>query len=124
MFVAETCSTEQRQRLADYGTEVVPVALDADGQVDLQSALLALARRGIMHVLMEGGAKMLGSAFDQNCIDHVAAFIAPKLIGGWNAPSPIGGRGLPLMAHAYQLQNVRTSTFDGDVLVEGNVVYR
>jgi diaminohydroxyphosphoribosylaminopyrimidine deaminase/5-amino-6-(5-phosphoribosylamino)uracil reductase len=124
ILIAETCSREQCQRLADYGTEVVLVAIGADGQVDLQSALQALARRGIMHVLMEGGAKVLGSAFDQHCIDHVAAFIAPKLIGGWNAPSPIEGRGLPIMAHAYQLQNVRTSALDGDVLVEGNVVYR
>ena len=124
ILVAETCSHEQPQRLADYGTEVVPVAIGADGQVDFQSALQALARRGIMHVLMEGGAKMLGSAFDQHCIDRVATFIAPKLIGGCNAPSPIGGRGLPMMADAYQLQHVCMSVFDGDVLVEGHVVYR
>ncbi len=124
ILVAETCPRQQYQRLVDYGTEVVSVAIGADGQVDLQSALQALARRGIMHVLMEGGAKILGSAFDQHCIDHVAAFIAPKLIGGCHAPSPIAGRGLPIMAHASQLQNVRTSVIDGDVLVEGNVVYR
>ena len=124
ILVAETCSHEQRQHLADSGTEVVPVAIGADGQVDLQAALQALARRGIMHVLMEGGAKLLGSAFDHHCIDHVAAFIAPKLIGGCNAPSPIAGRGLPMMALAYQLQDVHTSVFDGDVLIEGNVVYR
>jgi diaminohydroxyphosphoribosylaminopyrimidine deaminase / 5-amino-6-(5-phosphoribosylamino)uracil reductase len=124
MLVAETCSRQQRQRLADYGTEVVPVAIGADGQVDLQSALQALARQGIMHVLMEGGAKLLGSAFDHHCIDHVAAFVAPKLIGGCHAPSPIAGRGLPMMAQAYPLQNVRTSVFDGDVLVEGHVLYQ
>jgi diaminohydroxyphosphoribosylaminopyrimidine deaminase / 5-amino-6-(5-phosphoribosylamino)uracil reductase len=124
ILVAETCSREQRQRLADYGTEVAPVAIGADGQVDFRSALQTLARRGIMHVLVEGGAKLLGSAFDQHCIEHVAAFIAPKLIGGRNAPSPIAGRGLPVMAHACQLQDVRTSVFDGDLVVEGNVVYR
>lgn len=124
ILVAETCSHEQRQHLADSGAEVVPVAIGADGQVDLQSALQVLARRGMMHVLMEGGAKLLGSAFDYHCIDHVAAFIAPKLIGGCNAPSPIAGRGLPVMAHAYPLRDVRTSVVDGDVLVEGDVVYR
>ena len=124
ILVAETCSREQRQRLADYGTEVAPVAIGADGQVDFRSALQTLARRGIMHVLVEGGAKLLGSAFDQHCIDHVVAFIAPKLIGGRDAPSPIAGRGLPVMAHACPLRDVRTSVLDGDVLVEGHVVYR
>jgi diaminohydroxyphosphoribosylaminopyrimidine deaminase / 5-amino-6-(5-phosphoribosylamino)uracil reductase len=122
ILVAETCSRELCQRLADSGTEVIPVAIGADGQVDLQTALQALAQRGIMHVLMEGGAKLLGSAFDHHCIDNVAAFIAPKLIGGCHAPSPIAGRGLPMMAHASQLRDVRMSVVDGDVLVEGHVV--
>jgi diaminohydroxyphosphoribosylaminopyrimidine deaminase / 5-amino-6-(5-phosphoribosylamino)uracil reductase len=123
ILVGETSPREQRQRLADYGTDIIPVAIGEDGQIDLQSALQALAQRGIMHVLIEGGAKVLGSAFDQRCIDHVAAFIAPKLIGGSDALSPIEGRGLPMMAHAHQLQNVRTSIFDGDVLIEGDVLY-
>lgn len=124
ILVAETCSHEQRRCLADSGTEVVPVAIGADGQIDLQSALQALAQRGMMHVLMEGGAKLLGSAFDHHCIDHIAAFIAPKLMGGCHAPSPIAGRGLPMMADACQLRDVRTSVLDGDVLVEGHVLYR
>lgn len=123
ILVGETCSSEQRQRLADYGVEVLSVAVDAHGHIDLLSALQALSQRGIMHVLMEGGAKVLGSAFDQRCIDTVAAFIAPKLIGGGEAPSPLAGRGLSVMAQAYQLRSVRISQFDGDVLVEGDVVY-
>lgn len=123
ILVGETCPREQYQHLADFGTDIIPVATGESGQIDLQSALQVLAQQGIMHILIEGGAKVLGSAFDQRCIDHVAAFIAPKLIGGSDAPSPIEGRGLPVMAHAYQLQNVRTSIFDGDVLIEGDVVY-
>lgn len=123
ILVGETCSREQCQRLTDYGTDVVPVAIGADGHIDFQSALQVLAQRGIMHVLIEGGAKVLGSAFDQHCIDHIAAFIAPKLIGGNDAPSPIEGRGLPIMAHAHQLRNVQTSVLNGDVLVEGDVLY-
>ena len=123
ILVGETCSHMQRQRLADYGADVVPVAIGADGQIDLQSALQVLAQRDIMHILIEGGAKVLGSAFDQHCIDSVAAFIAPKLIGGSDAPSPIEGRGLPMMSQAHPLQNVRMSILDGDVLVEGDVLY-
>jgi diaminohydroxyphosphoribosylaminopyrimidine deaminase / 5-amino-6-(5-phosphoribosylamino)uracil reductase len=124
ILVGETCSHEQRQRLADCGAEVVSVPLDADGRVDIQAALQVLARRDIMHVLLEGGAKLLGSAFDQRCIDAVAAFVAPKLIGGCDAPSPIEGQGLPFMAQACQLRHVRMSIFDEDVLVEGSVLYQ
>ncbi len=123
ILVGENCSYEQRQRLADRGVNVVPVATDADGQIIFSSALQALAQRGIMHVLLEGGSKTLGSAFDQRCIDHVAAFIAPRLIGGSGAASPVGGRGLSAMTHASRLRHVRTSVLDGDVLVEGDVLY-
>ena len=123
ILVGESCPRDQRQRLADFGVDVVPVAIGADGHIDLPAALQALAQRGIMHVLIEGGAKVLGSAFDQRCIDHVAAFIAPRLIGGSDAPSPIEGRGLAIMAYAHQLQHARVSVLEGDVLVEGDVLY-
>jgi len=124
ILVGETCSHEQRQRLADNGVEVVPIAVGADDHIDLLAALQSLAQRGIMHVLLEGGATLLGDALDHRCIDSVAAFIAPKLIGGNDAPSPIGGRGLLRMVEAFQLQHPRMSVCDEDVLVEGDVVYQ
>ena len=56
-----------------------------------------------MHVLIEGGSHILGSAFDQRCVDHVAAFIAPKIVGGSTALSPVGGLGLAEMASAWHV---------------------
>lgn len=123
VIVGEVCSHEQRQRLEAHGVAVVPVAMGADGRVDLCAALQALAQRGLMHILVEGGAAILGSAFDQRCIDHVAAFIAPKLVGGATAPSPIAGNGLASMAHAWRLQDMQTRMLGEDVLVEGEVSY-
>jgi diaminohydroxyphosphoribosylaminopyrimidine deaminase/5-amino-6-(5-phosphoribosylamino)uracil reductase len=122
IITGETCPPALRQRLADSGIEVLTVAVDASGQVDMRAALHALGLRGIMHVLIEGGARVLGSAFDHQCIDHVAAFVAPKLVGGSRAPSPIAGQGLALMEQACQLCNVRTTLLDADILIEGDVL--
>lgn len=124
ILVGETCSHEQRQRLGANGVQVIPVAIGTDGRIDFLSALGVLAQRGIMHVLIEGGANVLSCAFDLCCIDTVAAFIAPKLIGGYDACSPLEGRGLPTMAQAARLQNVHMHIFDGDVLIEGAVAYQ
>ena len=121
ILIGETCAVEQRQQLAAYGVEVIPTAVGADGQIDLRTALQILAQKGIMHVLIEGGASVLGSAFDQQCIDHVAAFIAPKLAGGRDAPSPMKGEGRSMMSHAQELQQVRTEIFGHDVLIEGDI---
>jgi diaminohydroxyphosphoribosylaminopyrimidine deaminase/5-amino-6-(5-phosphoribosylamino)uracil reductase len=124
ILVGKTCSHEQCQHLAASGVEVVPIAVRTDNRIDLLVALQYLAQRGIMHVLLEGGAKLLGDALDHRCIDSVATFIAPKLIGGKEAPSPIGGRGLLRMRDAFQLQHPRLSISDEDVLIEGDIVYQ
>jgi diaminohydroxyphosphoribosylaminopyrimidine deaminase/5-amino-6-(5-phosphoribosylamino)uracil reductase len=121
ILLGETCPRAARQKLEDCGVEVLTVAVSADGQLDLRAALQVLGQRDIMHVLLEGGARLLGSAFDQGCIDHVAAFVAPKLVGGRSAPSPLAGQGLELMEHACQLRNIRTTQFETDILVEGDI---
>jgi diaminohydroxyphosphoribosylaminopyrimidine deaminase/5-amino-6-(5-phosphoribosylamino)uracil reductase len=102
--------------------EVVPVETDAQGQLDLAAVLAVLAQKGVMHVLIEGGSSVLGSAFDRQLIDHVAAFIAPKIIGGNAAPSPVGGTGLAVMIDALRLQQMRVERVGEDILVEGEIV--
>lgn len=46
------------------------------------------------NVLVEGGGQLLGSMFDLRQIDECEVFIAPKLIGGSSAVSPISGLGI------------------------------
>jgi diaminohydroxyphosphoribosylaminopyrimidine deaminase/5-amino-6-(5-phosphoribosylamino)uracil reductase len=123
VIVGETCPAASQRRLTERGVEVLPVALNASGLPDLAAVLYALGQRGIMHVLLEGGARLLGDAFDHHCIDHVAAFVAPRLIGGSGAPSPLAGQGLTSMAGACQLQNIRITQFEADVLIEGDISY-
>jgi diaminohydroxyphosphoribosylaminopyrimidine deaminase/5-amino-6-(5-phosphoribosylamino)uracil reductase len=121
IFLGETCPPAVRQRLEESGAEVLMVPVRAHGHVDLSAALHALSQRGLIHVLLEGGTRLLGEAFDEQCIDHVAAFVAPKLVGGSRAPSPLGGQGLLKMEQARQLQNVRTTLFEADILIEGDI---
>jgi diaminohydroxyphosphoribosylaminopyrimidine deaminase/5-amino-6-(5-phosphoribosylamino)uracil reductase len=122
VIVGEQHDRERARLLQERGIEIIQVASDAEGHVDLRAALQALGQKGLMHVLLEGGAQLLGSAFDQSLIDHVAAFIAPKLIGGRGAPSPIQGHGLAVMKEARILQNIRHQIFGEDVLIEGEIV--
>jgi diaminohydroxyphosphoribosylaminopyrimidine deaminase / 5-amino-6-(5-phosphoribosylamino)uracil reductase len=121
VLVGADCAVEHYQWLQDRGVEVVTVATDAQGQLDLTAALAILARKGVMHLLIEGGSTVLGSAFDRQLIDHVAVFIAPKIVGGKAAPSPVGGTGLAAMIDALQLQQVRIEQVGMDVLVEGTI---
>lgn len=123
VIVSETSAPDQRERLRERGIQVIEVPADQTGRVDLMAALHILGQREIMHLLLEGGSSLLGSAFEHKLIDHVVAFVAPKLIGGEGAPSPIGGAGLAIMQHAHRLQQVSFQTVAEDLLIEGEMSY-
>ncbi len=48
----------------------------------LASVLRDLGGRGVTSVLVEGGAQILGDAFDRRLVDRVHFYIAPLLLGG------------------------------------------
>lgn len=78
-----------------------------------------LARREITSVLIEGGGAINAAALQAGIVDKLMFFIAPKLIGGENAPGPVGGVGIARLAEAYELREVKTSQSGADFLIEG-----
>jgi len=122
LLVATTsaASDENRQRLESSGAEVL--VLDGETHTEQIATLLdELGRRQMTNVLVEGGSQVLGTLFDSHAIDEVHAFIAPKLIGGAAAPSPIAGAGIMNMVEALPLERVRTENLGDDVYIHGFV---
>ena len=107
-----------RERLASAGADVFS-ATGVDGRVDLTELLDELGRRGAISVFVEGGGTLLGSLLDAGLVDRVVGFVAPMIIGGAAAPSPVGGTGVELMAQALRLVDVRVETFGDDVAISG-----
>jgi diaminohydroxyphosphoribosylaminopyrimidine deaminase/5-amino-6-(5-phosphoribosylamino)uracil reductase len=83
------------------------------------SLLDELGRRRMTNVLVEGGAAVLGSFFDAGAIDEVHVFIAPRLVGGASARTPVAGRGVERLAEALALAEWRVEQVEGDLLVHG-----
>ncbi|MCG3137953.1 MAG: Riboflavin biosynthesis protein RibD [Phycisphaerae bacterium] len=63
-------------------------------QLSLPIVLKHLAQHRLTNLLVEGGGEVLGSFFDEQFIDEICVFIAPRLIGGKDAPTALAGRGL------------------------------
>ncbi|MUL39134.1 bifunctional diaminohydroxyphosphoribosylaminopyrimidine deaminase/5-amino-6-(5-phosphoribosylamino)uracil reductase RibD [Gloeocapsopsis dulcis] len=82
-------------------------------------AMAHLYERGFSAVLWECGGTLAAQAIAEGMVQKILAFIAPKIIGGSNAPSPIGDLGLTNMTQALALERVRWQTIDSDCLVEG-----
>ncbi len=106
------------QRLRQAGCEVL-VCPGASPAARLDALLAELGRRQMTNVLVEGGGRVLGSLLDARQIDEVHVFIAPKLIGGGAAPSPIAGQGVAELASALALDELFVESLDGDVYVRG-----
>ena len=120
-LVATTTRTprEWAASLVEDGVELVTCG---DGpSVDLGVLLDELGRRGVNALLVEGGHRLHGSLFDGGLVDRVAAFVAPVLVGGEEAPGPVGGHGVASMPAAIQLTGVRVRQLGRDVLIEGGV---
>ncbi len=98
------------------GAEVVAFGAAAP---TFDAVLADLGRRRFTNVLLEGGAGLLGSAFDERAADECHVFVAPKLVGGAGAPGPAGGRGVPRMADALGLERVEVERSGEDVYVHG-----
>jgi diaminohydroxyphosphoribosylaminopyrimidine deaminase/5-amino-6-(5-phosphoribosylamino)uracil reductase len=108
--VGSAASAQDRERLRAAGAEVF-VVHNTDHQQRIHEVLAELSRRDCTNVLVEGGSRVLGSLLDGNMIDEVYAFVAPKLIGGFLAPSPMAGNGLSHMNAAL--------AFDGEWRTSG-----
>ncbi len=109
---------EAAARLTAAGAEVVEAPGD-DGGVDLHRMLRLLGAMGKCGVMVEGGGALLGSLFDQGLVDKVVAFVAPVIIGGRGAPSPVGGLGVERLSDALRLEKVRVARFGRDTCVIG-----
>lgn len=110
------CLAPRAAALMECGCEVLTLPAEA-GKVDLGELLKELGRRRMSNVLVEGGAAVLGAFLDAGFLDEVHAFVAPKLVGGSAALTPMGGRGVERLAQALTLPHRTVDVLEGDVYV-------
>ncbi len=86
-------------------------------------AMAYLYDLGFCNVLWECGGVLAASAITSGAVQKVFAFIAPKIIGGSNAPTPVGDLGFTTMTQALSLERVEMRIVGSDCLVEGYLPY-
>jgi diaminohydroxyphosphoribosylaminopyrimidine deaminase / 5-amino-6-(5-phosphoribosylamino)uracil reductase len=84
-----------------------------------KTAMEYLYQRGLSSVLWECGGTLSAQAIAQGTVQKVLAFIAPKIIGGYQAPSPVGELGLMSMTEALKLERIQWRMIGSDCLLEG-----
>lgn len=74
---------------------------------------------GYLSILWECGGTLAASAIASGVIHKVYAFVAPKIIGGRGAPSPVGELGMVEMTQALSLYDVSYEQVGPDMLISG-----
>ena len=72
-------------------------------------------------ILLESGGTLSEALLSEGLIDEVVAFVAPKIIGGKSARTPVEGEGVTLMSEAIELEDQIVETVGGDVMISGLV---
>jgi diaminohydroxyphosphoribosylaminopyrimidine deaminase/5-amino-6-(5-phosphoribosylamino)uracil reductase len=116
----EKADKEKLAALKAKGAEVIVTPLKDNG-VDLDFLMRELGRRKIDSVLLEGGGRVNYAALKSSIVDKVNVFIAPKLIGGENARTPVEGEGIGYMKDAIMLHKTEFHKFGDDIMVEGYI---
>ena len=104
------------------GAEVLVLDRDSTGRVDLHALWKTLGDRGVLHMLLEGGATLAQSALETGLIDRMVIVVAPLLFGGDDAPGIFRGRGVREIADAPRLRDLRLQSCGPDVIIEGELI--
>jgi diaminohydroxyphosphoribosylaminopyrimidine deaminase/5-amino-6-(5-phosphoribosylamino)uracil reductase len=111
---------EKRKELERKGV-CIQLINKKDGKVDLEKLVCKLGEMGIDSILLEGGSELNYSALNTGIVDEVIAFIAPKIIGGKEAKTPIGGEGISKMNNAFLLDDIEFKKVGEDLMIKGKV---
>jgi diaminohydroxyphosphoribosylaminopyrimidine deaminase/5-amino-6-(5-phosphoribosylamino)uracil reductase len=142
--VAEDADPGKIAALEAAGTEVkrLPRAQYTEGAsgIDIEALLRALASRGgespraedrenkecpwpVSRILVEGGGRVHASFLSAGLVEEVTAYVAPRIIGGAEAPTPVEGRGFAELKRAIDLSSMRVRRMGDDLVVEGRIGY-
>ncbi len=107
------------ERLAKRGVTVRAFGASKK-TVNLRGLLKHLGtKRGLTNVLIEGGSEVLADAFEKELVDEVRVIVAPKILGGADAVTPVGGKGVARIVDALRLAEVEYRPLGPDILITG-----
>ena len=105
----------------DAGADVVVFGADVTGGVSLLELMEHLGKRDVQGVLVEGGATLAWSLVRDGLVDRVVVYVAPKLVGGADAPGALGGEGFGSIGQALDLSIYAVERIGEDLRVEADV---
>ena len=116
----ERADPQKERALSKEGVEVLRFPVHND-LVDLQGLLEEIGKRQVTSLLVEGGARVLGTFLDRQLADDFHFFYAPKILGDPEGSRMVSGGSRERMSDALRTFDVRVRRFGQDVLLSGRL---
>lgn len=116
LVLTETENLDREQKLKQRGVEVIQLS-----PLTPKTVMKYLYDRGLARVLWECGGTLGAKAIQEGTVQEILAFIAPKIIGGVTAPSPVGDLGFQKMTEALTLEEITWEQLGKDYLLTGKI---
>jgi len=94
-----------------------------NGRINFKQIMQGLAKMNIASVLIEGGGETNAYALEDKVVDEVILFIAPKIIGGKDALTPVEGEGIKTLSQALRIKNLSIEKIGSDFLLKGKISF-
>lgn len=121
-YIATSSEDKNKMKLyQNHGCEILSIKKKGN-HIDLSSLMQHLGNMQIDSLVLEGGSLMNWSALEQQIVDELKIYIAPKIFGG-SAKFPVGGEGISLPNDAIRLKPYAFSQIGNDYLIESEVIY-
>lgn len=108
---------EKKYKLSKAG--VTLMEFQDDERIDLKKLIERLGEKGIDSILLEGGGILNEAALEAEIVNKAYVYIAPKIIGGKEAVTPVEGQGIKYMNDAFQLEDTTITRLGNDFCIEG-----
>lgn len=121
IVVTRQAPEERIRALQSVGAEILVaphIGHAMEAHVDLSKLMQILGRREITSVLIEGGGNLNAAALQASIVDKIYCTIAPLIIGGQSALTPVEGLGATFVEEAVRLYGMKCRSLGDDVLIE------
>lgn len=122
-LIIATCEMDKYKikSYTDLGCQVI-ILPQKNNHIDLKILMDKLAQMKIDSILLEGGGTLNWSCLENGIVSKVQAYIAPKILGGESAKTPVGGVGADSPNDAIMLTDSKIRKIGDDFLIESKVI--
>jgi diaminohydroxyphosphoribosylaminopyrimidine deaminase/5-amino-6-(5-phosphoribosylamino)uracil reductase len=123
VLCGEDAPEENESVLTGLGVGVLRCPRSAEGRIDVAAALRMLCERGIVSLMVEGGAELAGSFLAARLADELHAFVAPILLGPRGRPGAVDWAGPDAPTNAPRIGKPKWELCGEDAYVHGRLMF-